>query len=255
MVSDQLASFIHALERDFKLEINVQHQSPATVVLLPAGYDVGLVYYRTLSFSVEHQQMLLGRSKVVHIDEDLWVHKPSIILDRVASLLGKAQRIYARDTMLRRIHKADALAFQEKYHLQVALPGKYRYALFYRETLVSIAVFSGGRKMNEQAADYRSFELLRFCHSGNYLVVGGLSKLIKGFVRDFLPGDVMTYVDRDWSDGENYKKLGFQEIGKLMPQVFYIEQVLGERRTHRPEVPHYTVKNLGSIKMRVSFKS
>ncbi|ULT28536.1 hypothetical protein KUH03_19615 [Sphingobacterium sp. E70] len=87
--------------------------------------------------------------------------------------------------------------FLVEHHLQTALPGKYRYGLYEQGELVSIAVFSGGRRMNDKNEEYRSFELLRFCNKSGYNVIGGLSKLITAFAKDFHPGDIMTYTDRD----------------------------------------------------------
>jgi len=115
-----------------------------------------------------------------------------------------------------------ALSFQRQHHLLVALPGKYRYGLFRDGELVSVAVFGGGRRMNGRPDDYRSFELLRFCHRSGFRVVGGLSKLIRAFVRDFHPGDIMTYVDRDWTRDSNLRAIGFSAVGEIPPQRFWL---------------------------------
>ena len=146
----------------------------------------------------------------------MWVKKPQIILSRIKSKLGLARKIHARQTVVARINKAQAMQFQEDYHLQGPLPGKYRYGLFLGGELVSVAVFSGGRRMRTytEEEDLRSFELLHFCHKKDLVVVGGLSKLLRSFVQDFEPGDIMTYVDRDWSDGASFERLVFEIVGE-----------------------------------------
>src|SRR5690606_26961847 len=129
-----------------------------------------------------------------HIDQDQILKNASKICFRLYALLGGGKVVYGRQTAAARLEQKAALAFLEEHHLQVALPGKYRYGLFHAGELVSVAVFSGGRRMRDKADGYRSFELLRFCHKSGYRVVGGLSKLLKAFITDFQPGDIMTYV-------------------------------------------------------------
>ena len=162
-------------------------------------------------------------SKSIHLDEDLWVSNPKGLIARLRAQAGQARKVNARDTVISRIDKRQALQFQAEHHLNVALPGKYRFGLYLQGELVSVGVFSGGRKMRGQAPEYRSFELLRTCHKNGLIVVGGLSKLIRHFEKSFSPGDIMTYVDKDWSDGQSYLLLGFRLAGELPPQEFWID--------------------------------
>lgn len=238
----------------------VQYSSAIFQIKIP-DVKVTVFFYISSKNNVNHLEHM-AEGRVVHIDEDVFLLKTRIVLTRLWAALEKAERIYARNTLLVRINKAEALAFQQMHHLQVALPGKYRYGLFYKADLVAIAVFSGGRIMRNQPPEYRSFELLRFCHKSGFLVVGGLTKLIKGMVKQFNPGDIMTYVDRDWSDGKNYEQLGFRYLETAPPQKFYINAQTGirydtkayqisqaEQRNDTTDT-YYTVSNLGSIKMR-----
>jgi len=156
--------------------------------------------------------------RVFHMDAEQLAEHRHKILARLAALLGKGKAIHGRQTVVARIDKKMALSFQQEHHLQVALPGKYRYGLFREGELVSVAVFSGGRRMNGRPDGYRSFELLRFCHKSGFRVVGGLSKLIQAFARDFHPGDIMTYVDKDWSQDSSLQAIGFSAVGEIPPQ-------------------------------------
>src|SRR5690606_24883682 len=123
--------------------------------------------------------------------------------------------------------------------------------------LVSIAIFGGARLMREKGRHYRSFELLRFCHKSDSLVIGGLSKLLKRFIQDFDPDDIMTYVDRDWSQHSSLLKLGFQEEGTIPGAAlwvsgnrqFYVpnEKELDQIKHNHPE--GYRIDSAGSIKM------
>lgn len=182
------------------------------------------------------------------------------IKNRIKALSGHARRIYARETVMARIDKRTAMTFQEDHHLQIALPGKYRYGLYEGGELVSVAIFSGGRRMKDQGDDYRSFELLRFCHKSDHLVVGGLSKLIRGFIKEFCPNDIMTYVDLDWSQESSLKKIGFTEKGYREAETFWISEgrqfsISNEKdllEASENQSNGYLYQNSGSIKLVLS---
>lgn len=193
-----------------------------------------------------------SKSSVIHIDYDQLCSAPEKIINRLKGQHGLGERIYARTTVVARIDKRVALAFQEEHHLQGALPGKYRYGLFYRGELMSVAVFSGGRNMRQEGPDYRSFELIRFCHKSDTLVVGGLSKLLKAFIKDFSPQDIMTYADRDWSSNHSsLQTIGFEIVNIVAPQCFAI---VGEQRLSaipEDQQADYYVENKGSLKLKL----
>jgi len=202
---------------------------------------------------------LLGYSsdmQLLHIDEDLWINKPVLLINRIKVMLGGGSRVYARQCVVARIDKNTALSFQKDHHLQVELPGKYRYGSFFQGELMAIMVFSGGRIMRH-SENYRSFECLRFCSKQGYVIIGGFTKLLKSFIADFSPNDVMTYVDKDWSDGSKFEKMGFVRIYDTKPQCFWVNKQTNERISVKlyekldasQRNGFYKVSNCGSIKM------
>lgn len=221
---DRINCFITTVERllgvIFEKKIEEKH-----IVLHAYGLDLSLVIYLPDAGARLPQAL----TRTIHIDYDQLLADFDKLCARLASLHGNGQVIYARKTVAARIDKRVTVSFLEEHHLQSATPGKYRYGLFHDGELVSIAVFSGGRRMRDQREGYRSFELIRFCHKSNFRVVGGLSKLLKAFIVDFQPADIMTYVDRDWSQDSNLSALGFKKVGTLAPQCY---QVMNGRRQH-----------------------
>lgn len=193
----------------------------------------------------------------IWINPEQFKREESKLLNRLLVLSGKAKKVFARQTVLARIDKKVAMDFQQEHHLQVPLPGKYRYGLFWNGELVSVAIFSAGRRMYHRGEDYRSFELLRFCHKGDLLVIGGLSKLLKGFATDFRPNDIMTYVDMDWSQSSSLEVVGFKELERRAGQEYWItedQQYLISNEDKREELKKnfpegYLYVNTGSIKM------
>lgn len=201
-----------------------------------------VLYFYPISYQGYRYKHTDHSKNSIHLDEDAWLDKSEIVKNRLKSRVGLLTKIGARETVAARIDKIVAMQFQKSHHLHFALPGKYRYGLFLRGELVAIAVFSGGRRMDGETDDYRSFELLRFCHKKGLQVVGGLSKLLNAFQKTFDPGDIMTYVDLDWAANiRNYESLGFQAKKTIPPISKHFA------RTGSDEVP--SKWNSGSIKL------
>ncbi len=213
--------------------------------------------------------------KVIHVWEDVWRAKKEVVKSRLRSLFGLSYRIPARLTEVHRIDKPTLDAFLKINHLHVSTMAKYKYGLFLPQRyfrvlekwvekpnfslhtpensslLVAVASFSGGKNIPRNAQTYRSFELIRFANVLDATVVGGLDKLLKAFIRDVHPDDIMTYADRDWSDGQSYQRLGFERLGTTPPQAFLVNPETFEREYATPESkPENAVKvyNSGNIK-------
>lgn len=187
----------------------------------------------------------------VHIDIDQIINDQSKLIKRIRGLHGMGHRIYARQTVVARVDKKVTLDFLKEHHLNMAFPGKYRYGLFFEGELVSVAVFSGGRHMRDKGDNYRSFELIRFCHKGDFLVVGGLSKLIKAFVKDFNPQDIMTYADLDWTQESSLAAVGFQTSDKTEPQLFFVVDGIRKSSLADDTSTYYSIENRGSLKLKL----
>jgi len=151
---------------------------------------------------------------------DEWHHKNDVVLSIIASILGKNKTIFARNCQVKKVDKVIAEAFLNENHLLGYLNAYYKYALFHQNEIIAIATFSKGRKMNRLSSEKRGFELISFCCKKHVSVTGGLSKLLKAFVSDLQPGDVMTYVDKDWSEGKAYLKIGFKLHSETPSQNF-----------------------------------
>ena len=248
-----IAAFVTNLEKELGVVLKKEENSLLlTLSAIEPLFSLHIYYPNTPVIRLEDQTY-----KTFHIDIDQVLSDSKKIISRLVVLLGKGRSVYARKTVVARIDKKVALEFQTDHHLQSALAGKYRYGLFFNGELVSIAIFSGGRHMRDKSAKYRSFELLRFCHKSGLRVVGGLSKLIQAFIKDFSPNDIMTYVDRDWTHLSNLHTIGFSERGQTSPQRFWAvkgnryhitdEMALAELKRTFPN--GYLIHNSGSNKL------
>ena len=218
-----------------------------------------------------YRQVELRNSNIssIIIWEDLWNGKKDIIKSRIKSILGMSDRIPARLTKSVRIDKETASHFLSKNHLQGYVQAKYKYGLYlpaqyfrvlpsdYQfnavndKVLVAVATFSRPRIFQKDDKPFRSYELIRFASLVDITVVGGLDKLLNAFTKDVEPDDIMTYADKEWSDGRSYERLGFVKISELGPVMFSLNIKTNERHSLQKTVSGENLIELcngGSIK-------
>lgn len=71
----------------------------------------------------------------VQIWEDFWVAKEPQVLSHLASLAGKTTKIFARNTIVRRISKPVADAFLNLHHIGGSPSARYKYGLFIKKPM------------------------------------------------------------------------------------------------------------------------
>ena len=170
--------------------------------------------------------------QLIHVFEDEWLEKPEIVKSRLMNILGVTVNvIYARKCGVYVVNGGIAQKFLEGNHIQGRCKGMYHYGLYYDGELVSLMTFGKMRQQRKYHTDYDScYELLRFCSKLNTNVVGAAGKLLKAFLRDLKPSEVISYADKRWSQGNLYKQLGFEHTHNSRPNYFY---VVAQRRENR----------------------
>ena len=175
--------------------------------------------------------------QLIHIFEDEWINQRFIIEDRIKSLLGiYDKRIYARKCETREVDSKTSNEFLETNHLQGKDNASVRYGLYYQGELVSIMTF-GKPRFNKKY----DFELIRFASKLGTQVIGGFSKLLKYFERNFSNASIISYADRRFSKGNVYEKSGFTFVENSKPNYFYIRKL--EKYT-RYQCQKHKLKNI-----------
>ena len=164
--------------------------------------------------------------QLIHIYEDEWYYKQSIVKSMISNKLGISGTIvYARKCVVNTVDSKTCTEFLNANHLHGSVSSKYRYGLFYNNELVSLMTFGNSR------FKYDGIELHRFCNKLGYSVVGGASKLFKQFTRVHLDvNEIISYADRSWSMGNLYYKIGFKYDSTTVPNYSY---VVGDKRINR----------------------
>ena len=163
--------------------------------------------------------------QLIHIFEDEWIFKKEIVKSRLLNLIGKTPvKIYARKCEIREVSSSDSMKFLEQNHIQGSVGSQIKLGLYCNEELVSLMTFGSLRKHMGQSSKAGVFELLRFCNKLNTNVIGGASKLLKYFERNYNPIEIISYADRRWSQGKLYSNLGFDFVHNTQPNYFYVQK-------------------------------
>lgn len=202
--------------------------------------------------------------KYICLWQDLWYTKQALLKARISSILGFFTRLHARHCVVSRIDKPLMDAFLHTHHLQGSTQAKLKYGLFLKKqyipkylgenfptdenALIAVASFSGARTMKwGDRQDFRSYELLRFASLQGYVVVGGMDKLMKAFMQENQPDDIMSYADKDWSDGRSYQVLGFEQVLDFETITYYwVNSKTYERYPENRILQQYSVEELKS---------
>ena len=136
--------------------------------------------------------------------------------------LGSTQtKIYARKCDIKKISNKEAKEFNEKNHLQGHRNAQVTYGLFYNGKLVQLMSFSQ-TKYNRNLKNENSWEIIRGCPASNNVVIGGVSKLFKYFLKQYDPIQVFSYCDFNKFDGKGYEEIGMKFIGYTGPDLKWV---------------------------------
>ena len=208
------------------------------------------------------------------ITEDRWHLQPEAMQKRILAHLEIFNPIYARNCEVRRIDKVLAKEFLEASHSYGHAACKYCYGMFLKRhtghiaqqttsyvpgTLVAVATFSSARKWTKGDKIIRSYEWTRYASLPDIRLSGGMGRMLKTFIKEVKPDDIMSYADLEWSAGEVYSQLGFTLEGHKAPVLFTIDTESWKRSPIKTVMPEEGpgnrtegyFKNFGSNKYRL----
>ena len=199
--------------------------------------------------------------ETIVITEDRWRSQGDMMKARMLAHLEQFTSLYARNCEVRKIDKAVAAPFLGDNHSYGDAACRYRYGLYLRRssrdgklqagTLVAVATFSNARTWVKGEKVIRSYEWTRYASLPGVRISGGMGKMLKAFVKDVQPDDVMSYADLEWSEGKVYEQLGFVLEGRKEPVMFVVDR-LWKRFPVKPGLTgDRFFKNLGSNKYRL----
>lgn len=193
---------------------------------------------------------------IVH--EDVWILRSYAVINRLTALTGQTRRIHGRACEIKRIHRGTAAGFLDDYHTAGYTNSYYKYGIYFQQELLAVALFAKCRtfQITKTTTSYRSSELTRFACKMGFRIVGGLEKVIQAFCLQHDVAHLMTYADREWTDGKTYFSLGFEKTGVTPPLTFWVNKRTGKRELFIDDTVNRKdwcmKKNLGNIKLELT---
>jgi len=172
--------------------------------------------------------------RLITLFEDEWIHNKEIVKNKLIHLLNKNKNksIYARSCKIKIIDSKTKKDFFDKNHIQGDGPSSINIALTHNDKIVACIAFIKNSK---------KYTLNRYATSEK--VVGGFSKLLKYFQRNYEWNEIITFADLRWSDGSLYEKTGFKLQKVLSPDYYYVD-LRNIKRLHKFNFRHKNLPNI-----------
>ena len=160
--------------------------------------------------------------RIIHIWEDDWNLKKDIIKSQITNWLGLTKnKIYARKCIIKEvIDISEYREFLDENHIQGYTSASKKIGLYYDDELVSLMTFDHFEGRKSMLSD--EWNLSRFCNKKNINVIGGASRLMKYFIKNYDVKRIISFSDVSWSIGDLYYKLGFYVKSTSYPNYSYL---------------------------------
>lgn len=160
---------------------------------------------------------------LIHITDIEWYAKKDIIKSIILSKLNKnKERLFAKQLTIKEIKDSKLKdEFLNNNHLQGKDISKIKLGLFYNNELYSVMTF-GKPRFNKNY----EYELIRFCNKKYTTIVGGFAKLLKYFIKNYKPNNILTYSNADFNTGDIYLNNNFKYLELIEPGYFYFKNNL-----------------------------
>lgn len=228
----QLTKFILLNAKDQQISINVKTVIPTydLDIFIPK-LNLALEYngiffhgetkHRRKKYHLNKYMLCKQRDiRLIQIWSNEWLYKNLIVKSRLKSILKKIKkRIYARKCQIIEIDLKTAKQFLNQTHIQGYVNSHIHYGLMYQNQLVFVMTFVKSR-FNKNF----EWELLRFSSALDTVIVGGVSKLFKHFIKQQNPKSIISYCDLRWGASNIYEKLGFTLSHTTNPNYYYFKR-------------------------------
>lgn len=174
---------------------------------------------------------------LIHVFEDDWKYKRPIVESMIKSRLGIYERkIFARKCEIKEVDKATSRLFLNENHLQgYASTTNLNLGLYYENELVQLIsiTYRGWHDNN--------VELTRMVTKLNTQVIGGFSKLVNHFCKNYNCNYLVSYVYNAWFNGKGYLASGFSIVKENPPSYYY---VINGKKYHKSNFRKQRLKKL-----------
>ena len=159
--------------------------------------------------------------RLLQVFEDEWKDKRTVVESRIAAVLGVGSRYDARKCSVEVLEPGIAREFLTAHHIQGAGTASAYYGLRFDGALVAVASFGKARSGAMTGAQQPDqWEVIRYASIGR--VRGGFTRLLKRFIADFAPKEIISYCDLRYGDGRLYQAAGFNLHSVTEPDYWWV---------------------------------
>ncbi len=172
--------------------------------------------------SIKYQHCNNTNIRLITLFDDEWKYNKEQVKLKILSILGADPRdkIFARKCTIVKVDRATKAEFFNTNHIQGNGPGSINIGLECDNKLVACMSFIQQRD--------GAFTLNRYATSCQ--VVGGFSKLLTHFKRNYTWSEIISFADLRWSKGGVYEKNGFV-LDKILPPDY--SYIVNDKRVHK----------------------
>ena len=211
-----LYDFVKSIRPDAIQSYRIGYEIDIYIPELKLGFEYNGCYYhseahKSKRYHEEKVEFFYKRGiRVIQIWSDSWLFNRSRTNNFIKNILSPGNTIGARKCSIDMLTTTEYATFLDEIHMQGSSGASIRYGLFNEGQLVSVMGF---RKVasNDSKGGY---ELCRFANKN---VVGGFSKLLKEFQRNYSDVDIFSFADLETVSQDNnvYLKNGFVEVDRV----------------------------------------
>lgn len=161
----------------------------------------------------------LKNVNLIHIWDWEWLNKREIVKSIILNKNEKCNKIFARKCVVVKLNETEKSGFLQDNHIQGNDRSSVKLGLLYNSKIVSVMTFSKSRYDKNY-----EWELTRFCNMLNTSVIGGASKLLSYFVKNYIPQSMVSYSDRRFFGGNVYTSIGMKLINTTPPNYHYFHK-------------------------------
>lgn len=247
----EVIDFLSTLNLKGEIKVNDRSvlQGDELDIYLPA-YNLAIEFngiffhsdtFLSKDYHIKKTSRCLARGiQLVHVFDYLWWGKKELIMSMLKSKLGLFHtRLYARKCRIKIINSTLKRDFLNQNHLQGDANSGINLGLFSGTELVSVLTF-GKSRFDKKI----QWELIRFASRQGIQVVGGFSKLLQFFIKQYSPDLILSYCDRTWSSGDTYYRAGFVFDKFTVPNYYYFKEqyVYSRQQFQKHKLPSLLLK-------------
>lgn len=148
-----------------------------------------------------------------------WENEDEVIKMIKGKVNYSVSKFSARKLELKKIKQSEANKFFNLYHIQKSSKGQIHcYGLFNGEELLAVASFGKARFKSKY-----QYEFIRYAVKEGIIIHGGSSKLVKAFIKEVKPKNIVSYIDFNHTSSKEIflNHCGFVETEPTGPRLVF----------------------------------